>query len=296
MELLKRTTKASYKDLRDRDLVRYFRRKADEAAFNELMNRHQAKIYSYIYSMINNPETANDIFQEVFTKVVTKMDDTYNEQGKWIAWVMRIAHNATIDHIRKQKRYIDVNSWYDEDDSRSDYFDRMTDESWVDADEQLVESETKSSLMAHIAKLPEEQRTVVLLRHYYEMPFKEIAELTNVSINTALGRMRYALINLRKHFEEEDNMSSNMQINDEDCIRYLMREMDPSEEIEFEREMMSNENLLIEVESLRSTYNKVKKLPLKQTPQDLLSKVKEQAVMDQRKKLRSSYFMIGWLG
>jgi RNA polymerase sigma-70 factor (ECF subfamily) len=203
MELLKRTTKPSYKDLRDRDLVRYFRRKADEAAFNELMNRHQAKIYSYIYSMINNPETANDIFQEVFTKVVTKMDDTYNEQGKWIAWVMRIAHNATIDHIRKQKRYIDVNSWYDDDDSRSDYFDRMMDESWVDADEQLVEGEMKSSLMAHIAKLPEEQRTVVLLRHYYEMPFKEIAELTDVSINTALGRMRYALINLRKHFEEE---------------------------------------------------------------------------------------------
>jgi len=91
-------------------------------------------------------------------------------------------------------------------------------------------------------------------------------------------------------------MSLNMQKNDEDCIRYLMREMDPSEEIEFEREMMSNENLLIEVESLRSTYNKVKKLPLKQTPQDLLSKVKEQAVMGQRKKLRSSYFMIGWLG
>jgi RNA polymerase sigma-70 factor (ECF subfamily) len=203
MELLKRTTKASYKDLRDRDLVRYFRRKADEAAFNELMNRHQVKIYSYIYSMVNNPETANDIFQETFTKVVTKMDDTYNEQGKWIAWVMRIAHNATIDHIRKQKRYIDVNSWYDDEDSRSDYFDRMMDESWVDADEQLVEGETKSSLMAHIAKLPEEQRTVVLLRHYYEMPFKEIAELTNVSINTALGRMRYALINLRKHFEEE---------------------------------------------------------------------------------------------
>ncbi len=203
MELLKRTTKASYKDLRDRDLVRYFRRKGDEAAFNELLNRHQAKIYSYIYSMINNAETANDIFQEVFTKVVTKMDDTYNEQGKWIAWVMRIAHNATIDHIRKQKRFVDVNSWYDEEDSRSDYFDSMTDESWVDADEQLVEGETKSSLMSHIAKLPEEQRTVVLLRHYYEMPFKEIAELTDVSINTALGRMRYALINLRKYFEEE---------------------------------------------------------------------------------------------
>lgn len=87
-----------------------------------------------------------------------------------------------------------------------------------------------------------------------------------------------------------------MQINDEDCIRYLMREMDPSEEIEFEREMMSNENLLIEVESLRSTYNKVKKLPLKQTPKELLSLVKEQAVIDQKKNLRRSFKMIGWFG
>ena len=95
---------------------------------------------------------------------------------------------------------------------------------------------------------------------------------------------------------KKDNMSLNMQINDEDCIRYLMREMDPSEEIEFEREMMSNENLLIEVESLRSTYNKVKKLPLKQTPQDLLNKVKEQAVSDQQKRLRSSFKLIGWFG
>ena len=203
MELMKRNTKTSYKDLRDQDLVKLFRKKADELAFNELMNRHQSKVYSYIYSMVNNPETANDIFQETFTKVVAKMDDTYNEQGKWIAWVMRIAHNATIDYIRKQKRYIDVNAWYDSEDSSSDYFDRLSDESWVDADEKMVNTETNSSLMSHIAKLPEEQRTVVLLRHYYEMPFKEIAELTNVSINTALGRMRYALINLRKHFEEE---------------------------------------------------------------------------------------------
>ncbi|MEP2448490.1 MAG: hypothetical protein ABJI69_14750 [Balneola sp.] len=91
-------------------------------------------------------------------------------------------------------------------------------------------------------------------------------------------------------------MSLNMQINDEDCIRYLMREMDPSEEIEFEREMMSNENLLIEVESLRSTYNKVKKLPLKQTPAEILNKVKEQAVSDQQKRLRSSFKLVGWFG
>ena len=87
-----------------------------------------------------------------------------------------------------------------------------------------------------------------------------------------------------------------MQINDEDCIRYLMREMDPSEEIEFEREMMSNENLLIEVESLRSTFNKVKKLPIKQTPADILNKVRERAVADQQRRLRSSFKLIGWFG
>ncbi len=203
MRLIKRhVEKTNYKKLMDRELVRKFRKDADESAFNELMNRHQQKIYSYIYSMVMNPEITNDLFQTTFTKVITKMDDTYNEQGKWIAWVMRIAHNATIDYIRKQKRYIDVSGWSDED-SSTDYFDRMEDVSVVDADELMIESETRSSLMTHIAKLPEEQRTVVLLRHYYEMPFKEIAELTDVSINTALGRMRYALINLRKHFEEE---------------------------------------------------------------------------------------------
>ncbi|MEO1023837.1 MAG: sigma-70 family RNA polymerase sigma factor [Bacteroidota bacterium] len=203
MELIKRhLDHKSYRQLSDTELVKIFRRKADESAFNELMNRHQSKIYSYIYSMVNNPDVANDIFQETFTKVVAKMDETYNEQGKWIAWVMRIAHNATIDYIRKQKRFIDVSNWSD-DEGSTDFFERMHDDSVTDADEQMVDKETRSSLMKHIQKLPEEQRTVVLLRHYYEMPFKEIAEMTNVSINTALGRMRYALINLRKYFEEE---------------------------------------------------------------------------------------------
>jgi len=199
---------SDYEQLKDRELVRLFRKNADEMAFSELMNRHQSKIYSYIYSMVNNPEIANDIFQETFTKVITKMDDTYNEQGKWIAWVMRIAHNATIDYIRKQKRFVDVNGKYD-DESKTDFYDRLEDESHVDADVKLAKDEEKSSLMKHIQNLPEEQRQVVLLRHYYEMPFKEIAELTGVSINTALGRMRYALINLRKMFEEERQHESN---------------------------------------------------------------------------------------
>ncbi|TVQ65417.1 MAG: sigma-70 family RNA polymerase sigma factor [Balneolaceae bacterium] len=197
----------NYEKMPDQDLVRLFQRKDDQLAFRELMNRHQAKVYSYIFSMIQNRETANDIFQETFTKVITKMDDTYNEQGKWIAWVMRIAHNATIDHIRKQKRFVDVTGSYDEE-SKTDFYDRLPDEDALGQQDKLELEESTSSLMKHISSLPEEQRTVVMLRHYYEMPFKEIAELTNVSINTALGRMRYALINLRKMFDEEHEKES----------------------------------------------------------------------------------------
>jgi len=192
----------SYDQMKDRELVALYRENEDQLAFKELMNRHQAKVYSYIFSMVHNREVTNDIFQETFTKVITKMDDTYNEQGKWIAWVMRIAHNATIDHIRKQKRFVDVNGSYD-DDSKTDFYDRLPDEDAVAQDEKLELDESTSELLQHISNLPEEQRTVVMLRHYYEMPFKEIAELTDVSINTALGRMRYALINLRKMFDEE---------------------------------------------------------------------------------------------
>lgn len=199
---------AEYEEMQDKELVHLFRKKDDQLAFRELMNRHQAKIYSYIFSMIQNREIANDIFQETFTKVITKMDDTYNEQGKWIAWVMRIAHNATIDHIRKQKRFVDVSSSYDKE-SKTDFYDRLPDEESTGQHEQLELDESTESLLKHIQNLPEEQRTVVMLRHYYEMPFKEIAEITNVSINTALGRMRYALINLRKMFDEEYEKESN---------------------------------------------------------------------------------------
>lgn len=198
---------AKYQGLKDRELVRLYRNRSDELAFRELMNRHQTKVYSYIYSMVTNPEVANDIFQETFTKVITKMDDTYNEQGKWIAWVMRIAHNATIDYIRKQKRFVDVNGVKDAD-SKTDFYDRLPDHDQVGQQEEMELKESKTRLLRYISELPEEQRTVVMLRHYYEMPFKEIAELTNVSINTALGRMRYALINLRKLFDQEQKNES----------------------------------------------------------------------------------------
>lgn len=192
----------NYNELDDQELVRVYRRNGDERAFKSLLERHQSKIYSYIYSMVNNADVANDIFQDTFTKVVTKLDDTYDEQGKWIAWVMRIAHNATIDHIRKQRRFVDVNA---NSDSDFDFYDRLPDEGEPSSHDRVEMAEDKASLMRHIAELPVEQREVVMLRHYYELSFKEIAELTGVSINTALGRMRYALINLRKMFEKENS-------------------------------------------------------------------------------------------
>lgn len=191
----------TYSKLDDQELVRIYRRNGDEYAFKLLLERHQSKIYSYIYSMVNNADVANDIFQDTFTKVITKLDDTYDEQGKWIAWVMRIAHNATIDYIRKQRRFIDVNANTESD---YDFYDRLPDEGQLSSQEQVELNEDKEALMKHIAQLPPEQREVVMLRHYYELSFKEIADLTNVSINTALGRMRYALINLRKMFEKEN--------------------------------------------------------------------------------------------
>jgi RNA polymerase sigma-70 factor (ECF subfamily) len=190
-----------YTELDDHQLVRLYRQNGDEAAFRELLGRHQAKIYSYIYSMVGSQDTANDIFQETFTKVITRMDETYDEQGKWIAWVMRIAHNSTIDVLRKQKRFVDVTS-KDEDDA--DFYERLTDDTATDAQQHVEMDEDKARLMRHIQRLPAEQREVVMLRHFYELSFKEIAELTDVSINTALGRMRYALINLRKLFEQEE--------------------------------------------------------------------------------------------
>lgn len=194
--------KRKLNELDDQELVRIYRRKGDQVAFKILLERHQSKIYSYIYSMVNNAEVANDIFQDTFTKVITKLDETYDEQGKWIAWVMRIAHNATIDHIRKQRRFVDVNA---NSESDYDFYDRLADESQPGSQERVEMAEDKEALMRHIAQLPKEQREVVMLRHYYELSFKEIAEMTDVSINTALGRMRYALINLRKMFEKENS-------------------------------------------------------------------------------------------
>jgi RNA polymerase sigma-70 factor (ECF subfamily) len=197
---LHQSSGSSRSSLSDNELVALYRKKHDHLAFNELFRRHQSKIYSYIYSMVQDEDQANDLFQETFSKVVQKMGDSYNEQGKWIAWVMRIAHNATIDFIRRHKRFVDVAGSGDEE-SSSDYFDRLTDPDQVGSDDRITKREDVDELFDHLASLPQEQRMVVVLRHFYDLSFKDIAEMTDVSINTALGRMRYALINLRKSFE-----------------------------------------------------------------------------------------------
>ena len=192
----------SHSSLDDDKLLTLYMEKSDQKAFNELLERHKNKVYSYLLSMVGNREVANDLFQDTFTKVISKLDRLYEEQGKFVAWVMRIAHNSAIDYLRRRKRVVEIGNSGSEDDS-TDYFERIEDDA-RSSHEDLELKEATTKLMAYVEELPEEQKEVLMLRHYYEMPFKEIADLTGVSINTALGRMRYALINLRKSFEKEN--------------------------------------------------------------------------------------------
>lgn len=192
--------------LTDKELVYLYRYEHDVEAFKTLFNRYESKIYSYIYSMVYNAEVASDLFQDTFTKVINKMDKNYNEEGKWIAWVMRIAHNVTIDYLRRAKKFVNISS---NEEENTDFFHRVVDEGVLDPSQVYIQHEDKKRMYKQISRLPEEQRAVIMLRHYEELSFKEIAEITGVSINTALGRMRYALSNLRKYFEEEKESEQN---------------------------------------------------------------------------------------
>ncbi len=171
----------------------------DESALGELLIRHKAKIYTSIYLLVKDTFLAEDIFQDTFIKVInTLKNGKYNEEGKFLPWVMRIAHNLVIDHFRKEKRTPVI--------TNSDGFDifdviGIADESIED---KMLRDQSHQDLRALIQLLPEEQKEVLIMRHYADLSFKEIAELTNVSINTALGRMRYALNNLRKMMTEKE--------------------------------------------------------------------------------------------
>jgi len=171
----------------------------DETAFEVLLRRHKGRVYGYIKMMVKDGQLAEDIFQDVFVKAVLTMKrGSYNEEGKFLPWIIRIAHNLVIDTFRKNKRYPTIDGGPD-----FDIFNIIKDDNRL-IDEELVIGQIHSDVKKLIEFLPKEQRDVLILRHYNDMSFKEIAEDTNVSINTALGRMRYALINLRKLIEEHN--------------------------------------------------------------------------------------------
>jgi RNA polymerase sigma-70 factor (ECF subfamily) len=187
--------------LSDKELVSLYT-KGRETALEELINRHRSRVYSYIFITIKNKALAEDFFQDTFIKVIrTIKSGKYNEEGKFLPWAMRISHNLMIDHFRKEKKFRKV-SGKSRDNEELDIFNTIKYEE-LNIEERLVRNQIKSDVKDLIDKLPEEQKEVVKLRHYYDMSFKEISDYTNVSINTALGRMRYAIINLRKMVEEQ---------------------------------------------------------------------------------------------
>ncbi len=183
----------SKKNLTDNELVRMFKQ-GDKQALNELLSRYSSNVYSYILIMVKNPDLAKDFLQETYIKVFDSIKrGKYTEKGAFFYWVVRIAHNLVIDYYRRNKTFPTVSN----DSMDYDLFNssRFADKN---AEDEMIELQTYSDLRNLVEKLPQEQKEVVLLRHYGGLSFKEIAKITNVSINTALGRMRYALINLRK--------------------------------------------------------------------------------------------------
>ncbi len=185
--------------LSDQDLVQAYI-KGDQSAIETLINRHRSKVYTYILLTIKNQQLAEDLFQETFIKVIQSLrSGKYRDNGRFLSWVIRISHNLIIDHFRKEKQMNSVSN----DDSDLDLFNskKLADQN---IEEILVNNQIMYEIRLLINELPDDQREVVLLRHYGGLSFKEIAEQTGVSINTALGRMRYALINLRKLIKEKD--------------------------------------------------------------------------------------------
>ena len=169
----------------------------NEEAFEELLNRHKDRVFTTIYLIVKDRYTAEDLMQEVFIKAIrTIKSGRYNEEGKFLPWVLRIAHNLSIDYFRKSKRYPTIIM-----EDGSSVFNSL-EFSEAPIEDEHIKQDTYNLLKSFVKELPDSQREVLIMRHYMKMSFQEIAEATGVSINTALGRMRYALINLRKKFEQ----------------------------------------------------------------------------------------------
>jgi RNA polymerase sigma-70 factor, ECF subfamily len=184
----------------DQDLVKAYI-DGDESALSILLDKHQTQIFHYILSKIKNREVANDIFQDTFIKVIkTLKSGNYNEEGKFLPWVMRISHNLVIDFFRRESKVRMIS----ESSSLSDEFNvfsLMKDEG-LNVEQQITKDEMESQVSSFIQYLPESQREILMMRIYQDMSFKEIADLKDISINTALGRMRYAVLNMRKLMEK----------------------------------------------------------------------------------------------
>ncbi|MDB9781796.1 sigma-70 family RNA polymerase sigma factor [Winogradskyella sp.] len=176
----------------------------DESALGELITRHKDRIYRFIYSKVYDRDATEDIFQDTFVKVIqTIKKGAYNEEGKFLPWVMRIAHNLAIDFFRKNNRMPKFES--------SDDFNifSVLSDGTMNAESSIIKDQVEKDLQRIIEELPEDQREVLIMRIYKDMSFKEISEQTGVSINTALGRMRYALINLRKVIDRNQIILTN---------------------------------------------------------------------------------------
>jgi RNA polymerase sigma-70 factor (ECF subfamily) len=170
----------------------------EREVFDTLVARHQQKLYNYIYSVVKDRDASDDIFQETFIKVINVLrSGTYREEGKFVQWIMRIAHNLTIDYFRKEQKmkYVRSNDEVNVFDVIGNFEDSI--------ETVIIKKQINKDIRSLIKQLPEEQRRVLIMRHYADMSFKEIAEKTGVSINTALGRMRYALLNMRRLAEEK---------------------------------------------------------------------------------------------
>lgn len=176
----------------------------DENALAILINRHESKIYGFIYSKVADREVSNDIFQDTFIKVIkTLKGNSYNEEGKFLPWVMRIAHNLIIDFYRRNKKM----PLFRETDEFS-IFSIMSDDS-LTIENKIISDQVELDIRRLIEELPMDQKEVLIMRMYNDMSFKEISESTGVSINTALGRMRYAIMNLRKIIEKHQIVLTN---------------------------------------------------------------------------------------
>ena len=182
----------------DSQLVLFYKN-GQEEAFKQLVDRHKTKIFTTIVLIVKDQEIAEDILQETFIKAInTIQSGRYNEEGKFLPWILRIAHNLAIDHFRKQKRYPTINM-----EESSPVFNTM-EFSESSIEDKQIRKDTYNLLHELIDELPEAQKDVLIKRHFMQMSFQEIADTTDVSINTALGRMRYALINLRKKMESKN--------------------------------------------------------------------------------------------